>query len=159
MLNLEEYWKVLELTPDASIEEIKLAYRRLVRRWHPDLYPHDSVLKTNAEENIKKINIAYEKLLEYKDQQCQAISDSTTSSSGDLSVQTRATGAVEFYSDKHHVWLSSSDDGTLRLWELPNPVESTFWVSYILETGNTLSGREHGSRHSYCRTLTSRLCG
>jgi len=97
MLNLEEYWKVLELTPDASIEEIKLAYRRLVRRWHPDLYPHDSVLKTNAEENIKKINIAYEKLLEYKDQQCQAISDSTTSSSGDLSVQTRATGAVEFY--------------------------------------------------------------
>lgn len=38
---IRNYFADLELTPEASIEEIRQAYRKLVRRYHPDLNPED----------------------------------------------------------------------------------------------------------------------
>ncbi len=54
-------YKILGLEPDASQEEVKQAYRKLVKIWHPDRF----VLlkeKQEAEEKIKKINEAYDRL-------------------------------------------------------------------------------------------------
>jgi DnaJ-class molecular chaperone len=51
------YYKVLELSPGASAEQVKQAYRRLAMKWHPDRN------KTHgAEEKFKHIKEAYEKL-------------------------------------------------------------------------------------------------
>lgn len=98
MLSLEECWTVLELTSVASTQEVKLAYRRLVRHWHPDLYPHDSVLKKQAEEKIKIINIAYDTILAYKNQDSQeSAKQSKSSSAHGSTVQTHFTGATGFY--------------------------------------------------------------
>lgn len=48
-------YSVLRVSEDASPEEIKQAYRRLVKLWHPDLHPDDM----SAEKRMAEINEAY----------------------------------------------------------------------------------------------------
>jgi len=50
-------YKVLGVSKDASKDEIKKAYRTLVREWHPDL--HKEKDKAEAESKTKEINEAY----------------------------------------------------------------------------------------------------
>lgn len=50
------YYQVLGVPREASDEDIKRAYRKLVFEHHPDRNPH----KTDAEERIREINVAYE---------------------------------------------------------------------------------------------------
>lgn len=52
-------YKVLGVSPSASDDEIKKAYRNLARKYHPDKYK-DTDLKEMAEEKMKEINAAYE---------------------------------------------------------------------------------------------------
>ena len=58
--DLSECYRILELTPQATLEEIKSAYRQLVKRYHPDRNPGDR----QAAERFIQINQAYETLLE-----------------------------------------------------------------------------------------------
>lgn len=51
-----DYYAVLEVPANASEEDIKQAYRRLARQYHPDRHPNDAV----AEAKMKEINQAYE---------------------------------------------------------------------------------------------------
>ena len=50
-----DYYKVLSVSPEASSEEIKKAFRKLALETHPDRNPGD----VGAEERFKKINEAY----------------------------------------------------------------------------------------------------
>lgn len=54
----ESLYDVLGVAKDASAQDIKKAYRRLVRQHHPDVNPGDP----GAEERFKKISAAYETL-------------------------------------------------------------------------------------------------
>lgn len=51
----DDYYQVLGVKRDASAKEIKQAYRRLARRYHPDVNPGD----TTAEQKFKEISQAY----------------------------------------------------------------------------------------------------
>lgn len=63
----EEYFQVLGLNPGASQEEIKKAYRELVRQYHPDKVRHlGEEFQKTADEKIRDINEAYEKLTKNK---------------------------------------------------------------------------------------------
>ena len=53
-----DYYKVLEVTKTATEAEIKKAYRKLARKYHPDLNPNDK----EAEKKFKEINEANEVL-------------------------------------------------------------------------------------------------
>jgi molecular chaperone DnaJ len=53
----ETYYDTLEISPTASQAEIKQAYRRLAKRFHPD-----SNHEVNGHERITRINAAYEVL-------------------------------------------------------------------------------------------------
>ena len=57
---LRNYFADLELDTRASLDEVKRAYRRLARRFHPDLNPGDLY----AEHSFKRITEAYDQLSE-----------------------------------------------------------------------------------------------
>ena len=49
-------YEVLQVSPTASPEEIRGAYRRLIKRWHPDRCPDHAT----ATRRLQDINAAYE---------------------------------------------------------------------------------------------------
>ncbi|WP_041391507.1 DnaJ domain-containing protein [Prochlorococcus marinus] len=49
------YWSILGISPGSDLPQIKRAFRREARRWHPDLNLND----VNAEERFKLVNEAY----------------------------------------------------------------------------------------------------
>lgn len=53
-----DYYKILGIDKKASASEIKSAYRKLARKYHPDLNPND----TDAKRNFQQINEANEVL-------------------------------------------------------------------------------------------------
>lgn len=52
---MESFYDILQVSNDASDKEIKLAYKRLAKKYHPDINP-DSL---DAEEKFKQVNEAY----------------------------------------------------------------------------------------------------
>ena len=59
-VTFQDYYETLGVNRKATEKEIKTAYRKLARKWHPDL--HTGKEKKEAEEKIKLINEAYEVL-------------------------------------------------------------------------------------------------
>lgn len=55
---ISDPYKVLGVSPDASDEEIKSAYRRLAKKYHPDLNPGDE----EAARKMNEINAAYDQI-------------------------------------------------------------------------------------------------
>ena len=54
----EDPYKVLGVSPSASDDEIQKAYRKLVKKYHPDVNPGDE----NAERKMREINAAYDQI-------------------------------------------------------------------------------------------------
>ena len=57
-MQYRDYYQTLGVKKDANQDEIKKAYRKLARKYHPDVNPDDP----NAEEKFKDINEAYQVL-------------------------------------------------------------------------------------------------
>ena len=51
------YYEVLEISPKASQEVVKMAYKALAKKFHPDIFNGD---KDYAENKMKELNEAYE---------------------------------------------------------------------------------------------------
>ena len=60
--NLTECYRILDLAPGSSLDQVKASYRELVKVWHPDRFAHDPKLQAKAQEKLKQINAAYERL-------------------------------------------------------------------------------------------------
>lgn len=53
---MRDYYEILGVEKDATSDDIKKAYRRLAKKYHPDLNPNDS----EAEQKFKEASAAYE---------------------------------------------------------------------------------------------------
>src|SRR6202047_881565 len=58
----EDFYKILGVKRDAKPEEIKKAYRRLARKYHPDVNPGDK----SAEDRFKQMSEAFDILSDPK---------------------------------------------------------------------------------------------
>ena len=56
-MQYKDYYQILGVTRDTDAEEIKRAYRKLARKYHPDVSK-----EKNAEERFKEVSEAYEVL-------------------------------------------------------------------------------------------------
>jgi DnaJ like chaperone protein len=61
--NLEAYYKILEISPSATDEEVKKAYRKMALRFHPDKVSHlGPEFQKAANEKFASVNNAYNKI-------------------------------------------------------------------------------------------------
>jgi len=65
MTDTRECYRLLGLKPGASLPEVKKAYRRLVRKWHPDQFAQDPRRRAYADAMLKEVNVAYRHLASF----------------------------------------------------------------------------------------------
>ncbi|MEW5846899.1 MAG: TerB family tellurite resistance protein [Bacteroidota bacterium] len=59
----DKYYKILEVSPHATNEEIKKAYRQMAIKYHPDKVQHlGEDIRQAAEQKFKMVNEAYDKI-------------------------------------------------------------------------------------------------
>ncbi len=66
---IQRYYANLELPIGASLSEVKAAYRRLMRRYHPDLHQEDAKKAEVATKLAQELRVAYEALVAHLEAQ------------------------------------------------------------------------------------------
>ncbi len=62
---MNDPYKVLGISPDASDDQVKAAYREMARKYHPDQYG-DNPLSDLAQEKMQEINEAYDAIVKMR---------------------------------------------------------------------------------------------
>ncbi len=64
---MSDPYKVLGISPDATDEQVKEAYREMAKKYHPDNYA-GSPLADLADEKMKEVNAAYDEIIKSRRQ-------------------------------------------------------------------------------------------
>jgi curved DNA-binding protein CbpA len=64
-MNTKTSLDILGIPRDASLEEAKRSYKRLVRKWHPDQYGNDPEKQRRAHDKLTEINVAYRDIVAF----------------------------------------------------------------------------------------------
>lgn len=59
---IDNAYRILGVSPNADDDEVKQAYRKLAKKYHPDANPGDKT----AEENMAKVNAAYDEIMAFR---------------------------------------------------------------------------------------------
>ena len=121
MATADDYYARLQVSPDASQAEIKAAFRRLARRYHPDLNPNDP----SALEKFRALHEAYEVLT---DQVLRQRYDRTGTSEYD---GTRPQSAHDFYLRGIQQTLSRRYKGALADFDRAIELQSDLAEAYL----------------------------
>ncbi|KAB0664119.1 DnaJ domain-containing protein [Oryzomonas japonica] len=65
MEKLRRYYEILDVVPGANLQEIKKAYRDAISVWHPDRFANNPKLQQKAQEKLKDINEAHDKIYSF----------------------------------------------------------------------------------------------
>jgi len=105
MQEMVQYYNVLEVEPWATPDEVKLAYRDMVNVWHPDRFSNNQRLRERAEEKLKIINNAYDKLKDYKPSETDILNFKKKHDVDDTVNKTDQTSSIREESNKY--WFSN----------------------------------------------------
>ncbi|MDO5018082.1 MAG: DnaJ C-terminal domain-containing protein [Lagierella massiliensis] len=107
-MEYKDYYKILGLEKSASDQEIKQAYRKLAKKYHPDLNQGDE----KASEKLKEINEAYEVLGDKEKRKKYDMFGSNYNFTGGQNFDPSAYG-FDFsnFGNGSYTYTSSSDDG------------------------------------------------
>lgn len=94
-------YEVLGVSENASDEEIKSAYRKLAKKYHPDNYA-DSPLADVAEQKMKEINEAYDAINQIR-QKGRGSGSSANSTGGGYSQQSTKFHSVRIYIQRNMI--------------------------------------------------------
>ena len=142
-------YKLLGASPAATDEEIKQAYRALVRKYHPDKYA-DTDLADMANEKMKEINAAYEEI-----QRMRKAGASTGSHSSDQGQSQNQYGGyyqgyagnATFARIRMHVNNGELDDAQALLSSVPESERSGEWHfllgCVLLRRGHIIDAQSH----------------
>lgn len=89
-MDLQRCFEVLELDRDASLDEVKQAYKDLVNVWHPDRFSNNPRLRRKAEEKLKEANLAYKGVRSFISLKQKRVSARETARQGTSRVMNKA---------------------------------------------------------------------
>jgi TPR repeat protein len=69
--DVREAYLLLELEPGVSIDAVRIAYRELIKIWHPDRFPDDPKFQMRATQKASALNEAYHKTTAYLAGNCR----------------------------------------------------------------------------------------
>ena len=91
---MNDPYSILGVSPSASDEEVKKAYRELARKYHPDNY-QDNPLADLAEEKMKEINEAYEQITRQREGGYAYQSQAQSSAGSGYSYQSQSASSAD----------------------------------------------------------------
>ena len=112
-------YQVLGVSPSASDEEVKKAYRELAKKYHPDNYA-DSPLADVAEQKMKEVNEAYDMINQMRQKGKGTGSTGTGSSYGN-------TSSSQFYSVRIYIQRNMINEAEQVLNNTPESSRTAEW--------------------------------
>lgn len=106
-------YEVLGLKPGATQDEIKAAYRKLIKQYHPDQYG-DNPLRNLAEEKMREINTAYDQLTK------NSGSSSHSYNSGSYNYSNNSSNSYDFNDIRRNIQMGNYAAAEAKLNSMPN---------------------------------------
>lgn len=113
---MNDPYSVLGVSPSASDDEVKRAYRDLARKYHPDNY-HDNPLADLASEKMKEINEAYDAITKGREQGSSHTGGSAYQSQG---YQRSYSGNASYAQIRMLINTNNLDQAMAMLNSIPN---------------------------------------
>lgn len=134
-------YQILEVSPNASNEEIKKAYRELSRKYHPDSYVNNP-LSDLAEEKFKQVQEAYQQIMHERENGYNGGStfSSQTNSSGNADdTSSEMTAAYNYLNTRNYV------EALNALSKISNRSARWYYFSAVANNGlgNNMIALEH----------------
>ena len=121
---MSDPYKVLGVSPNATDDEIKKAYRELARKYHPDKY-RDSDLADLASEKMKEINAAYEEIKSMREN--GAKQNGGRSGNYSYTGGSSPTGDARYNSIRQMINSGNVNGAERALYEIPDADRNAEW--------------------------------
>ncbi|WP_295673803.1 KTSC domain-containing protein [uncultured Mucilaginibacter sp.] len=115
MKKITDYRKLLDVTKDAELHELKTVYRSLMKTWHPDKFQHSEEDKLVAEEKSKTIIEAYHFLV-------SIAPETRNQTAAEYNNTTAASGILDFEYQSQVLKIHFADGNVYEYFDVPKEV-------------------------------------
>ena len=137
---MKDPYSVLGVSPNATDDEVKKAYRELARKYHPDNYQKDPALAELAGEKMKEINEAYERIQNMR-------SGKSSSSSSSYTGQQRTSGDPRFNEIRSFINQRRFSEAEMRLDSMSSADRGAEWnflkACVLAQRGHFFDAQKH----------------